>query len=338
VSIAGGGAAAGDVKVTVGIPTRNRSRWLRQAIESVLAQTYAEFRLVISDNASTDDTAAVVASFDDPRLSYHRSSVDLGMFGNLNRVSELAETEYVVVLPDDDLLYPDYLSSVVSILERHPYVSVAHSAFDVIDEHGTVIERGRVLLPSDGETTMETGPQLIERSMRRSGTVCWTSACFRTAALRAAGGIRAEDELYADGPLMMRIALHGGFCGFSRALVAVRVHPTAESASVGQFAGAAYRPLDDAPGFLYRQRLAFLDEARLPAKQDRRYRQLAGSAYRRETLGRLTYGLRAGDLTLSQALKRLSLLGSDDPRMLLSRATLKLAAILFVGALRRPRG
>ena len=267
MSIAGGRAAAGDAKVTVGIPTRNRSRWLRQAVESVLAQTYTEFRLVISDNASTDDTPAVVASFDDPRVSYHRSSVDLGMFGNLNRVSELAETEYVVVLPDDDLLYPDYLSSVVSVLERHPYVSVAHSAFDVIDEDGTVIERARVLLPSAGETTMETGPQLIERSMRRSGTVCWTSACFRTAALRAAGGIRAADGLYADGPLMMRIALHGGFCGFSRALVAVRVHPTAESASVGQFAGAAYRPLADAPGFLYRQRLAFLDEARFPTEQ-----------------------------------------------------------------------
>ena len=118
------------------------------------------------------------------------------MFGNLNRVSELAETEYVVVLPDDDLLYPDYLSSVVSVLESHPYVSVAHSAFDVIDEDGTVIERGRVLLPSAGETTMETGPQLIERSMRRSGTVCWTSACFRTAACaRPAVSERRTDSM-----------------------------------------------------------------------------------------------------------------------------------------------
>jgi glycosyltransferase involved in cell wall biosynthesis len=74
-----------DATVTVAIPTRNRSRWLRAALESALGQTYPKLRVVVSDNASTDDTAQVVSSFADARLAYHRSDVDVGMFGNLNR-------------------------------------------------------------------------------------------------------------------------------------------------------------------------------------------------------------------------------------------------------------
>ena len=97
--------------------------------------------------------------------------------------------------------------------------------------------------------------------------------------------MRAEDEPYADGPLMMRIALHGDFSCVSRPLVAVRVHAGAESASVGALADSGYRPLDDTPQFLYRQRLEFLDEARLPQRQDRRYRGLARRAFRRGTVG-----------------------------------------------------
>lgn len=324
-------------KVTVGIPTRNRSRWLRQAAESVLGQTYSQFELVISDNASTDDTAAVVAALDDPRVTYHRSEVDIGMFGNLNRVIELAKTEYVVVLPDDDLLYPDYLDTVLGVLADNASLSVVHSAFDLIDEHGRVLERGRMLLPSRGEVSLETGPQLIERSMRTSGTVCWTSACFRTAALVVAGGIRAADEPYADGPLMMRIALHGDFSCVSRPLVAVRVHAGAESASVGALADSGYRPLDDAPQFLYRQRLDFLAEARLPRRRDRRYRALARRAFRRGTVGQVTLRLSSGDLTPSEGLRQLLRLGRTDPRMLFSRSTLKLAATLLGGVVRRPR-
>jgi glycosyltransferase involved in cell wall biosynthesis len=328
-------ARAGTARVTVGIPTRNRSSWLRQAIASVLAQTHEEFVLVISDNASTDDTPLVAGSFDDPRVSYHRSETDLGMFGNLNKVAELADTEYVVVLPDDDLLYPDYLASVLPVLEGNRSLSVAHSAFDLIDEHGNVLERGRMLLPGKGDVTLERGPELIERSMRESGTVCWSSACFRTGAYLAAGGIRGEDEPYADAPLMMRIALHGDFACVSRPLVAVRIHAGAESATVGAFTGAQYDPLDDTPGFLYRQRLEFLDAAGLPAPRDRRYRALARRAYRRETVGRLTLDLQHGRRTSAGTLRRLGQLARSDLRLLTTRATVKLLAAVVAGAVKR---
>ena len=86
------------VDVTVGIPTRNRSRWLREAIESVLAQSYDNFELIVSDNASTDDTSAVVGSFHDARLKYAPLEQNVGMTGNLNRLIGLCQTEFLVLL------------------------------------------------------------------------------------------------------------------------------------------------------------------------------------------------------------------------------------------------
>ena len=95
-------------RVTVGIPTYNRSGMLRGAIESVLSQTFTNLRLVVSDNASEDDTPDVVRSFDDERIEYVRAAHNIGPAGNFRRLLELADTEYLVLLPDDDLLYPDH--------------------------------------------------------------------------------------------------------------------------------------------------------------------------------------------------------------------------------------
>ena len=65
-------------KLTVGIPTFNRAAWLRESIESVLAQTFTSFRLIVSDNASDDDTPEVVRSFGDERIDYVRSERNVG--------------------------------------------------------------------------------------------------------------------------------------------------------------------------------------------------------------------------------------------------------------------
>jgi len=129
-------------RITVGIPTFNRADLLSQAIESVLEQTYRNFRLIVSDNASTDETRELVASVSDPRLEYVRAETNIGMIGNFNRVIELAETEFLMLLPDDDRLYPDYLGAVVDVLERNPRVGLVHTAFDEIDIESRVHKHG----------------------------------------------------------------------------------------------------------------------------------------------------------------------------------------------------
>src|SRR5690242_9857238 len=126
-------------KLTVGIPTFNRARWLREAIESVLGQTFTGYRLIVSDNASEDDTPDVVRSFGDERINYVRSEVNVGAVGNLNRLIALANTEFLLLLPDDDVLHPGHLGATVELLERFASVGLAHSAYEEIDAGSRVI-------------------------------------------------------------------------------------------------------------------------------------------------------------------------------------------------------
>src|SRR5690349_22831899 len=96
-------------RVTVVIPTYNRARFLPGAIDSVLAQTFGDFRLLVADNASTDETEAIVARYEDPRIDYVRRDENLGITANHNLALRDVSTEYCLIVPDDDVLFPQIL-------------------------------------------------------------------------------------------------------------------------------------------------------------------------------------------------------------------------------------
>jgi glycosyltransferase involved in cell wall biosynthesis len=128
-----------DPKVSVVIPTFNRSAFLQQAITSVLAQTYLDFEIIISDNASTDDTAAIVGGFPDERIRYFRNDRNVGMGPNWNVGLRRARGAYVVLLEDDNWWCPEYLTRAVGTLDQHPDIAFVHTAVYLTDAHGTVI-------------------------------------------------------------------------------------------------------------------------------------------------------------------------------------------------------
>ena len=97
------------------------------SIASVLGQTYRDFTLLVSDNASDDDTAGVVGSIRDPRIVYRPLEQNIGRPANYNRLIELAETEFIVLLSDDDQLHPDHLSLTLDALRHRPTVGMAHT-------------------------------------------------------------------------------------------------------------------------------------------------------------------------------------------------------------------
>ena len=155
----------------------------------------------------------------------------------LNRVIDLARTEFLVLLPDDDLLYPGYLSAVVDVLDRHPRVGVVHTAFDLIDRDSQVLERSRNLLQANQLISVESSHQFLKRSMRSTWIVCFSSAIYRTRAIVETGGLRAEEEPFSDVPMWMRIALEWEFAFLSEPLAAVRVHEKSATAGLGSFDG-----------------------------------------------------------------------------------------------------
>lgn len=109
-------------KVTVSIPTYNRCFYLKEAMDSVLNQTFCDFRLLITDNGSTDGTRELVERYSrqDKRIVYNRFSSNLGPAANWKYALTTPKTKYVALLPDDDIWMPEYLRHAIKSMEETP--------------------------------------------------------------------------------------------------------------------------------------------------------------------------------------------------------------------------
>lgn len=105
-------------KVSVCIPTYNNADTLAQAIESALNQSFEVYEVIITDNASNDNTEQVVNSFDDGRISYFRNTKNIGMVGNWNRCFDLSKGQYVLILHADDVLHPKIIEYELKVFEH----------------------------------------------------------------------------------------------------------------------------------------------------------------------------------------------------------------------------
>ena len=119
------------------ILTYNRSGYLRESIESVLASSFKDFTLTVVDNCSTDDTEEVVKSFDDPRLKYVKHAGNIGGINNINSAIIMGSGDYIVLFHDDDKMTPSMLEEEYNFLEAHEDVGcVSCTATDFHDDGG----------------------------------------------------------------------------------------------------------------------------------------------------------------------------------------------------------
>lgn len=111
-------------RVSIGLPLYNAERFLEQALNAILAQTYTDFELVICDNASTDRTQEICQRYaaNDPRIKYFRNPVNIGVSRNFNRVFELSQGEYFKWCAHDDLPRPELVERCVAVLDARPEV------------------------------------------------------------------------------------------------------------------------------------------------------------------------------------------------------------------------
>ena len=134
-------------RISVVIPVYNGEPFLAATIESVLAQTFRDFELVILDNVSTDRTCDVVRSFQDPRVRFCESQQHVGPGANFNRALAQSRGEYVKLLPADDILYPTCLQRQIDVFAdpQNEGVVMVSCLRDVIDEQGRRVHRPRAL-------------------------------------------------------------------------------------------------------------------------------------------------------------------------------------------------
>jgi len=130
-------------RVTVFIPVHNRQRYIITAVDSILAQTFEDFELLIIDDGSTDATLEVLSRYQDPRLRVECNPRNLGIPATRNRGLELARGEYIALLDSDDIAWPNRLTRQVEALDRHPELAQIGSACDFMDAEGQRINRVR---------------------------------------------------------------------------------------------------------------------------------------------------------------------------------------------------
>ena len=315
-------------RITVLIPTYNRADWLGGAIESVLAQTRADFRLIVSDNASTDGTREVVAGYEDPRIAYVRRDVNCGLNEHYNSWFRTVDAEYLFIVPDDDRLVPDALARTVAALDANPWAALAHGRVDVVDEHDAVIAAGHHMTGLDGPAT-ETGREFIERSMAAGYRVHASTVNLRVAAVREVL-LDERDFPITDLGHWMRVALDWELVFLDRTLARYRVHDGAYSAGAADVTGGGYIQGVDRIETALAVKLRFLAEHGHRLTGVPRLRSTAHSAFRRELIEQAAHATFPQRRPRATA-RALAACARLDRRVALEPAAWRLAAGAVIG-------
>jgi glycosyltransferase involved in cell wall biosynthesis len=213
--------------VTICIPTYNRPEMLRESLQSVLWQSYRHLEVIVSDNASDTDTAAVVASFDDDRVRVDRLDTTIGLHGNLTRCLHLGSGTYRMMLPDDDLMLPGNVERKVAFFETHPEVGLVHSAFRYVNSDS--LPYGPVTNWTSAEKDIvQPGHAYIGESISKGGITCVSSVMLRSD-LVVDESFEIDDGPYCDLALWLRVAQWADVGFLTAPLSGYRVHATSAS-------------------------------------------------------------------------------------------------------------
>jgi len=208
-------------RVTVGIPVYNGAATISATIRSVLTQEFADFEILISDNASTDDTLAVIDEFDDPRIVVLTADENAGAGRNWNKVIENAHGDYLKVLSADDVLLPGALDRLVAALDANPGAVIATSARQIVDaEGGNLGVRG-----PKGLSGLVAGPEAARRMVRTGTNLVGepSATLLRRVALGRAGYFDESAPYCLDMDLWFRMLAEGDLFVISEPLIQYRV-------------------------------------------------------------------------------------------------------------------
>lgn len=203
--------------VSIFIPAFNAEKTIQQAIESVLAQSYPNYQLLILNDASTDDTADVINPYAaHPRITVYHHSENLGVTGNWNRGLALCQGDLIARLDADDFYAPDYLAQVVALFQKYPEISLVFTGANLFSERLTVelpypqswVKPGKDFLPD-----------LLRRCPVRASSVCVKQSCYR----QLGGVIEEMAPIHEDWEMWVRIAANGQVGYIAKPLIYYRL-------------------------------------------------------------------------------------------------------------------
>ena len=212
-------------RVSIGLPVFNGAQYLVRTLDAILEQSYDDFELFISDNASTDTTPDICHSYAqrDWRIRYERLATNQGVVYNSNHVFHQARGEYFRWASHDDLVAPHHLARCVETLDAHPEMVAVYSQVMLIDGRGAPIDHYR-------EPEGLDQPNVVERYRIASEGV---RLCNILYGLIRADSLRATKlccpYVGSDIDLILELLLHGPMCEIPEVLFLRRLHDQAAS-------------------------------------------------------------------------------------------------------------
>jgi glycosyltransferase involved in cell wall biosynthesis len=206
--------------LSIALPVYNGERYLAESLDALLAQTFTDFALIISDNASTDGTAEICQRYAaaDPRIRYVRQPVNIGAAPNHNVTLDLARAPYFKWASDDDLYEPTLIARCLEVLQAEPDVVLAHAFEAFIDENGVLIDKVDYRLVTD-----DPDPAVRFRSLLCTFGGDDFYGVMRTDLLRQVAQLNSYHN--ADRTFMAEIVLQGRFVQVPELLYYRRDHP-----------------------------------------------------------------------------------------------------------------
>lgn len=204
--------------VSVVMPVWNGEEFLGAAIDSLLAQTFRDFELIVVDDGSTDRTPAILKSYADARLRVYRLD-HAGIVTALNHGLAHARADWIARQDADDLSQPDRLEKQWAALSRQPSAVLSHTAVEYIGE-------GRA---GAGYARLPRSRSFTALRLCSQCPITHSTVLFRKAVALAAGGYRQEERHAEDFALWGRMLLAGEFVALPEKLVQFRIHPMSVS-------------------------------------------------------------------------------------------------------------
>lgn len=172
----------------------NGMPYLKQAVESILYQTYKNFEFIIVDDASKDNSCNYLKSLKDPRVKIIKNKKNLGLAGSLNIALRLAQGDYVARMDADDVSLPKRFETQVRFLESHQDIDLCGTWADLINESGQII----------GEKKYPTAPKAIKNALRWYTPVIHPTLMVRSRVFKTLVGYNPKFDLAEDYDLLLR--------------------------------------------------------------------------------------------------------------------------------------
>jgi glycosyltransferase involved in cell wall biosynthesis len=219
-------------EVSIILPVHNGEKYVRESLDSVLAQTFTDFELIVWDDSSTDNTRSVISGYKDARIRRYANQKNRGLFATLNSAIRQSGGKYVRLWSQDDVMKPHCLEVELQHFNFYPEAALAYCAYDVIDERGNLVR-----MRTDPPGVYLVSPEIASEIMFYHGDITGNIANMnlRRTFLQRIGPFREDMIISGDFEMLVRLAGTYPFCEIHERLIYVRDHSGQFSRRAGSY-------------------------------------------------------------------------------------------------------